>query len=180
MIWRHERARHYIETEVEWWTLLFFMMLFVVAGTLEHTGVTDRVANDFTAYFGSNTTVLTPVVIFVSAIGSAFVDNVVFVAAFIPVVKALNSNPLWWALLLGACFGGNITMIGSTANIVALGMLEKRYRSQIKFTEWLKVGAVIGIVTCCVAWAGLLLLSPYMPVRAPIELQDVDAAENLH
>lgn len=165
MIWRHERARHYIEDEVEWWTLLFFMMLFVVAGTLEHTGVTDKVANDFVRYFGANIAVLTPVVIFISALGSAFVDNVVFVAAFIPVVKALDSNPLWWAMLLGACFGGNITMIGSTANIVALGMLEKKYRTQIRFGEWLKVGAVVGLVTCLVAWGALSVLSPYMPER---------------
>jgi Na+/H+ antiporter NhaD/arsenite permease-like protein len=180
MIWRHERARHYIETEVEWWTLMFFMMLFVVAGTLEHTGVTDRVAGVFTSYFGSNPTVLTPVVIFVSALGSAFVDNVVFVAAFIPVVKSLNSNPLWWSLLLGACFGGNITMIGSTANIVALGMLEKKYRTQISFGEWLKVGAVIGLVTCLVAWGSLLVLSPYMPERSELVVQQKVAPAETH
>ncbi len=180
MIWRHERARHYIETEVEWWTLLFFMMLFVVAGTLEHTGVTDRVASDFTAFFGTNPVVLTPVVIFVSALGSAFVDNVVFVAAFIPVVRELNSNPLWWALLLGACFGGNITMIGSTANIVALGMLEKKYRTSIKFGEWLKLGAVIGLITCLVAWGALFILSPYMPERAAMSVQAEILEEALH
>lgn len=162
MIWRHERARHYIETEVEWWTLLFFMMLFVVAGTLEHTGVTKRVAGDFVNFFGNKTSILAPVIIYVSALGSAFVDNVVFVAAFIPVVKELDSTPLWWAMLFGACFGGNITMIGSTANIVALGMMEKRYRSQIRFLEWLKVGAVVGVVTCAVAWSALVLLAPHM------------------
>ena len=165
MIWRHERARHYIETEVEWWTLLFFMMLFAVAGTLEHTGVTTRIAHNFASVFGDNTSVLTPVIVGISALGSAFVDNVVFVAAFIPVVKDLNSTPLWWALLFGACFGGNITMIGSTANIVALGMLEKRYRTQIRFLEWLKVGAVVGLLSCLVAWASLVVLSPHMPQR---------------
>lgn len=174
MMWRHERARHYIETEVEWWTLLFFMMLFVVAGTLEHTGVTSRVASDFVNVCGTKTSVLTPVIILVSAIGSAFVDNVVFVAAFIPVVKELNSTPLWWALLLGACFGGNITMIGSTANIVALGMLEKKYRTQIKFTEWLKVGAVVGIVTCVIAWIALVTLSPFMPKMDDIQSHQPD------
>ena len=163
MIWRHNRARHYIEQEVEWWTLLFFMMLFAVAGTLEHTGVTKRVAEDFVANFGNASTVLTPMIIAISALGSAFVDNVVFVAAFIPVVRELNATPLWWALLFGACFGGNITMIGSTANIVALGMLEKRYRGQIKFLEWFKVGATVGLATCLVAWAALAILSRWMP-----------------
>ncbi len=165
MMWRHQRARHYIESEVEWWTLLFFMMLFAVAGSLKHSGVTARVAADFTAAFGEGSSLLAPVVLIVSALGSAFVDNIVFVAAFIPVVNEFNANPLWWALLFGACFGGNITMIGSTANIVALGMLEKRYRRQFGFFEWLKIGAVVGLVSCIIAWIGILLLSPYMPVR---------------
>ena len=70
---------------------------------------------------------------------------------------------MWWALLFGACFGGNITAIGSTANIVALGMLEKRYRTHIMFFEWLKVGAIIGIVTCVIACICILILTPYMP-----------------
>ena len=84
-----------------------------------------------------------------------------------PVIKELgqsvSSMPLWWALLYGACFGGNITMIGSTANIVALGMLEKHARSHVRFLDWLKVGAVSALVACLIAWALLLLLSPYMP-----------------
>ena len=131
MIWRDQRGRHYIETEVEWWTLLFFMMLFAVAGTLDYTGVTSKIAKDFSSAFSGNPVLLTPVIVFLSAVGSAFVDNVVFVAAFIPVVRELNMNCYWWALLLGACFGGNITMIGSTANIVVLGLLEKRYRTSM-------------------------------------------------
>lgn len=163
MIWRHKRARHYIEDEVEWWTLLFFMMLFAVAGSLEHSGITVRIADEFKSAFESTPWLLTPAVIFISAIGSAFVDNVVFVAAFLPVVEHLNDFPLWWALLFGACFGGNITMIGSTANIVALGMLEKRCRLHVAFLEWLKVGSVIGIISCLIAWGGITVLSPYMP-----------------
>ncbi len=163
MIWRNERARHYIESEVEWWTLLFFMMLFSVAGSLEHTGVTEQVAHNFEGFFGSNPAVLTPIIIFMTALGSAFVDNIVFVAAFIPVVKELGMTQLWWALLFGACFGGNITAIGSTANIVALGMLEKRYHMHIMFFEWLKVGAIVGLITCVVAWIAIMIMSPYMP-----------------
>jgi Na+/H+ antiporter NhaD/arsenite permease-like protein len=163
MIWRNQRARHYIESEVEWWTLLFFMMLFAVAGALEHTGVSERVAHNFRGVFGDSPFLLTPILIVITALGSAFVDNIVFVAAFIPVVRELQSTPLWWALLFGACFGGNITAIGSTANIVALGMLEKRYRSSIGFFEWVKIGAVVGLVTCLVAWAGIALLTPLMP-----------------
>ncbi len=166
MIWRHERARHYIEADVEWWTLLFFMMLFAVAGTLEHTKVTEEIAGRFQNVFGNSPSILTPVIIFLSAIGSAFVDNIVFVAAFMPVVNRLEHTPLLWALLQGACLGGNITMIGSTANIVALGMLEKRYRLHIYFFEWLKIGAVVGIVSSLVAWGSIAFLSPYMPDKA--------------
>jgi len=163
MMWRHERARHYIETDVEWWTLLFFMMLFAVAGTLEHTKVTHEMADHFQSVFGREASILTPLVIAISALGSAFVDNIVFVAAFMPVVNRLAQTELLWALLMGACFGGNITMIGSTANIVALGMLEKRYRSSIRFFEWLKVGAVVGLVSGLIAWAGIALMAPHMP-----------------
>jgi Na+/H+ antiporter NhaD/arsenite permease-like protein len=163
MIYRHERARHYIESEVEWWTLLFFMMLFAVAGALEHTGVTTGIASSFETTFGNNPMLLTPLVIGITALGSALVDNIVFVAAFIPIVKSLEMTQLWWALLFGACFGGNITAIGSTANIVALGMIEKRYRMQVAFVTWLKIGAVVGVVTCVVAWLAIIAMGPFMP-----------------
>lgn len=163
MMWRHERSRHYIEADVEWWTLLFFMMLFAVAGTLEHTHVTERIADSFHGAFGGRSIILIPLILTLSAVGSAFVDNIVFVAAFMPVVNKLQHTPLIWALVLGTCFGGNITMIGSTANIVALGMLEKRYRASIRFLDWLKVGVVVGLVTGLIAWIGIAILAPHMP-----------------
>jgi Na+/H+ antiporter NhaD/arsenite permease-like protein len=106
-------------------------------------------------------------VMFLAALGSAFVDNVIFVAAFIPVIRELigepaTVHPLWWALLFGACFGGNITMIGSTANIVALGMLEKRYRIRINFFEWFRVGLAAGLIASLVAWLVLSFTGPLM------------------
>jgi Na+/H+ antiporter NhaD/arsenite permease-like protein len=163
MVFRQERARHYIESDVEWWTLLFFMMLFAVAGSLQHTHVTEEIANHFQSAFGSKPALLMPIIIALSAAGSALVDNVVFVAAFVPVVDKLQQTPLVWALLQGVCLGGNITMIGSTANIVALGMAEKRYRTTIKFFEWLKVGLVVGITSCLIAWGCLAVTGRYMP-----------------
>jgi Na+/H+ antiporter NhaD/arsenite permease-like protein len=167
MIWRRERARHYIEQDVEWWTLIFFLMLFGVAGTLQYTEVTTEIAFSLTRLLGDQTNILVPAVMLIAAIGSAFIDNVIFVAAFIPVVQELVGeagavHPLWWALLFGACFGGNITMIGSTANIVALGMLEKRYRLQINFIEWFRVGLAAGFVAGLVAWLALLVTGPLM------------------
>ncbi len=166
MIWRRERARHYIEHDVEWWTLMFFLMLFGVAGTLQYTEVTTEIATLFSGLFADGSNLLVPAVITVSALGSAFIDNVIFVAAFIPVVQELTGgggvHPLWWAMLFGACFGGNITMIGSTANIVALGMLEKRYRTRILFMEWFRVGLATGLVASLVAWLALMFTGPLM------------------
>ncbi len=165
MVWRHDQARKYIEHDVEWWTLMFFMMLFAVAGTLEHTKVTVAMADGFAATFGESPSILVPVILGLSAVGSAFVDNIVFVAAFMPVVTKLGQTPLLWALLHGACLGGNITMIGSTANIVSLGMMEKRYRTSVNFFAWFKTGILVGLISCLVAWAGIVVMSPYMPTR---------------
>lgn len=167
MICKPARARHYIEDEVDWWTLLFFMMLFAVAGTLTCTGVDQVMAKAFSRAAGSDTRTLVPIIFASSAIGSAFVDNVIFVASFCPVIDQLALNvkamPLWWALLFGACFGGNITMIGSTANIVALGMLEKHSGRHMTFFRWLKVGLLATVCAGAVAVGGVLLLGRFMP-----------------
>ena len=167
MICKPERARHYIEDEVDWWTLLFFMMLFAVAGTLTFTGVDQVMAKGFSRAAGSDTRTLVPIIFASSAFGSAFVDNVIFVASFCPVIDQLALNvkamPLWWALLFGACFGGNITMIGSTANIVALGMLEKHSGRHMTFFRWLRVGLLATLFAGSVAVGGVLLLGRFMP-----------------
>jgi Na+/H+ antiporter NhaD/arsenite permease-like protein len=167
MVVRRDRARHYVEREVDWWTLLFFMLLFAIAGTLEYTGVTRRAAEGVAGVFGTRPVVLVPAVMAMSAMGSAFVDNVVFVAAASPVIHELGRTtpamPLWWALLFGACFGGNITLIGSTANIVALGLLEKNAHEHVRFWDWLKIGLLSALVACAIAAAALLLMAPHMP-----------------
>ena len=180
MILKPSRARHYIEQEVDWWTLLFFMLLFSVAGTLQFTGVDAVMAHGFASIAGTSLNSLIPFVFTVSAVGSAFVDNVIFVAAFCPVIEQLSFTvhdfPLWWALLFGACFGGNITMIGSTANIVALGMLEKRSNSShMTFFTWFKVGIMATIISGVLAVVGILLLSQLMPER-PVQI----TASKLH
>ncbi len=166
MIVRRSRARYYVEHEVDWWTLLFFMLLFAIAGTLEYTGVTARVAHALARRFGHNLAVLLPAIMALSAVGSAFVDNVIFVAAASPVIqeigKTMPAEPLWWALLFGACFGGNITLVGSTANIVALGMLEKHSTEHVRFMDWLKIGLLSAVVACAIATAALWLLAPHM------------------
>lgn len=166
MAWKWKKARKFIEQDVDWWTLLFFLLLFAQAGTLKFTGATDVFAQKISLLIRDNTVVLTGFVLWVSAIGSSILDNVVLVAAFIPVIQSLqelgyNLQALWWALLFGGCLGGNITMIGSTANIVALGILEKERDVKIEFLRWLKIGAVVGIVTTMIVWLALSIFPFY-------------------
>ncbi|MDD5059523.1 MAG: SLC13 family permease [Candidatus Omnitrophica bacterium] len=166
MIWKHYKARKYIEKDVEWWTLLFFLLLFVQAGTLKYTGATVFIAKKMLEFTGSNINLLTSSVLWISAIGSSMLDNVILVAAFVPIIQGfhslnINLQSLWWALLLGGCLGGNITLIGSTANIVAIGLLEKESRIKITFLEWLKVGLTVGIITTLIVMFALLFLPFY-------------------
>lgn len=157
MIWKWTKARGFIEKDVEWWTLLFFMLLFAQAGALHYTGATDVLAGKLMAWCQRSHIALSGAVLWMSAIGSSMLDNVVLVAAFIPIIKSfqglgIDIQPLWWALLFGGCFGGNITIIGSTANIVALGILEKEKRIKISFMQWFKTGALIGFFTTGLVW----------------------------
>ena len=166
MIWKHRRARKYIEKDVEWWSLLFFLLLFIQAGTLKYTGSTIFIADKLIKATGDNLNLLTGVVLWISTVGSSILDNVVLVAAFIPVVQGLqalnvNSHSLWWALLFGGCLGGNITLIGSTANIVALGILEKERNIRLTFFNWFWVGLSVGLVTTCIVWAALTFIPFY-------------------
>jgi len=164
MILKHERARKYIEEGVEWWTLLFFMLLFAQAGTLRYIGTTDLVAHKIAAFTGSDRNFLIGFTIWASAIGSSVLDNVVLVAAFIPIIQGfqnINLGPLWWALLFGGCLGGNITIVGSTANIVAAGILEKERKVKISFLRWIIVGLLIGVMTISIVWACLVFLPTY-------------------
>jgi Na+/H+ antiporter NhaD/arsenite permease-like protein len=166
MIWKWRRAREYIEKDVEWWTLLFFLLLFAQAGTLKYTGATDVLAKKLLEVVKHSPSVLTGTILWMSSIGSSILDNVVLVAAFIPIIQSFKElgfalQPLWWALLFGGCLGGNITMVGSTANIVALGILEKEKNIHMTFFRWFWVGLTVGIITTVVVWIALLALPIY-------------------
>ncbi|MDP2938334.1 MAG: SLC13 family permease [Candidatus Omnitrophota bacterium] len=166
MAWKWRKAREYIEKDVEWWTLIFFLFLFIQAGTLKYTGATDVFAKRLLEVVKHNPTALTGMVLWMSTIGSSILDNVVLVAAFVPIVQSLKElgfalQPLWWALLFGGCFGGNITMVGSTANIVALGILEKERNIRMTFFEWFWIGLTVGLITTVIVWLALLFLPFY-------------------
>ncbi len=163
MMYRHREARHYIEREVEWPSLLFFMFLFAEAGILQSSGIAAVLADKLFAIAGDSAEVLTGVVLFSSGVLSSGLDNVVTVASFIPVVQSLDlvqvdQEKIWWALLFGACYGGNISMIGSTANIVALGLLEKERGITVRFSQWIVIGTIVGVVSMLMAYAALLWL----------------------
>ncbi|MEO0075413.1 MAG: SLC13 family permease, partial [candidate division WOR-3 bacterium] len=162
-----ERGRYFIEKGPDWWTVLYFMFLFANAACLEYTGVTAKLAHllvaaahnlplGFLGHLKESTGIMS-LMLWSSGILSGFVDNLPIVAALVPVVKDLTaqgifgSNIFWWGLLLGGCFGGNLTMIGSTANLVAIGLYEKSFRKKFHFTEWIKIGIIVTIVSLIMA-----------------------------
>jgi Na+/H+ antiporter NhaD/arsenite permease-like protein len=148
--------------EIEWSTLLFFTGLFILVGILEEKGVIGWIAHNIFMQVGENPYVAVLMVLWVSGIASGFLDNIPFTITMIPIVQlmleanAIPSNILWWALALGACLGGNLTMIGASANIVSIGMA-KRAKVNISFLEFMRFSCVITLVTLTVASAYLML-----------------------
>ncbi len=121
-----------LEHEVEWPTLVFFIALFMVIAGAEETGLIQVIAEWVQEVSRGNLTVAIVLVLWVSAIASAFIDNIPFTATMLPIIAFLNqtipgaeSGVLWWSLALGACLGGNGTMIGASANVVTVGLAEK-------------------------------------------------------
>lgn len=145
---------------VEWSTLFFFLGLFVMVGGLEERGVVAQVAEWLADVTEGSSTAEGLVVLWGAAAGSAAVDNIPFTAAMIPVVDSLQSDEfddgLWWALALGACFGGNATMIAAAANVAASGILD-RSGQPISFVRFLAVGLPVTLVSLVIATIYLLV-----------------------
>jgi len=161
-----DEAIEFFEKSVEWGTLVYFMFLFSISSTLEFTGVTAKVSLLFINLYDCISSLLPPQVLIavffficVVIIGalSAFLDNIVVVAVFLPIISEVISlnipyaGILWWSVLIGGCYFGNATPIGSTANIVVLGMFDKRYNKSIPFKQWFKVGLAISVLTSTIA-----------------------------
>jgi Na+/H+ antiporter NhaD/arsenite permease-like protein len=150
--------------DVEWPTLLFFAGLFVLVGGLEVSGVVGRVADLLTAFDGSSA-IMAVVIIWGSAVASGIVDNIPFTATMIPVIRELAQaqglsgieiRPLWWALALGADFGGNATLIGASANVVVAGMSE-RAGKKISFLRFMAYGIPVTVLSLVVATLYVIL-----------------------
>lgn len=155
-----EKALH----TVEWQVIFFFIGLFVLVGALEHVGVIEELAIWALGITGSSIIATGMLVLWLSAIGSAFVDNIPFVATMIPLIQdmgrlggiaAADLNFLWWSLSLGACLGGNGTIIGATANVVVIGMAEKR-GFPITFSHYFKIAFPLMIMSIIFATGYIL------------------------
>jgi len=140
---------------IEWPILLFFAALFVIVGGVEASGLLDLVGGSLSDLSSQDVILMGVALIWVAAIASAVIDNIPFTIAMIPIIQAiarpgLDITPLWWALALGAGFGGNATPIGSTANIVVVTLSEKT-KHPITTRIWLRNGLPISISTTVVA-----------------------------
>ena len=159
-----------LEHEVEWPTLVFFIALFMVIAGAEETGLIQIIAEWVRDMSAGNLTVATVMVLWVSAIASAFIDNIPFTATMLPIVAFLNttipgaeSGILWWSLALGACLGGNGTMIGASANVVTVGLAEKA-GYHISFVQYMKACWWPMIITIVLCNAYLLMVNFVRPL----------------
>jgi len=151
-----------IEKDIEWTTLLFFIFLFILVGAVEEVGLLAIIADWVYKLSAGNLTIAICLILWVSAIMSAFVDNIPFTATMLPIVAYLTkvipgaeNNVLWWALALGACLGGNGTMIGASANVVTVGIAEAAgYR--ISFFGFMKYAFILMVITIIISNIWLL------------------------
>ncbi|MBM2818461.1 MAG: rane protein [Nitrosarchaeum sp.] len=154
--------------DVDWSTLIFFACLFITITIAKESGMIDILAKAALGITAGNAWASFFMVIWVSAIASAFVDNIPFAVTMIPLIEILNQNstitsefqsvisPLWWALSLGVGFGGNGTLIGSSAGVIAIGLAEK-YGYKITFMQFFKIGFPFMIITVAVGSIVLMI-----------------------
>ena len=165
-------ARDFFARRVDWWTLTFFLALFASVGTLKYVGVTQQIADGMIRLTHGGSFFLINIFTAAICLLTAFMDNVLAVATFIPILTEIQkvgvyTFPFWWAMLFGGTLYGNATIIGSTANIVAMGMYEKDFGGQIKFMEWLKPGVAVSTATIILAMLLLFAQFHLMPNAPP-------------
>lgn len=150
-------------SRVEWNTIFFFIGLFVLVSGLIETGIIGALANQVMALTKGDAAASALFILWLSAIASAFVDNIPFVATMIPMIKDMgalgiaNLEPLWWSLALGACLGGNGSLIGASANLIVAGLAAQEGH-QISFVRFLLIGFPLMLLS-------ILMATGYMYVR---------------
>lgn len=152
---------HKVLSEIEWTTLLFFIGLFILVEGIIEVGFVDIAARGLLDVTGGNAGFTTIMLLWLSGIASGIVDNIPYTATLVPIVQELGSSmpvqPLWWALALGACLGGNATIIGASANVIVTSLGE-RAGYKISFFSFLKFGIFITVQS-------LLISSLYIWLR---------------
>jgi Na+/H+ antiporter NhaD/arsenite permease-like protein len=148
--------------EVEWSTLFFFIGLFVLVEAIVEVGIVGGIAQTLADASGGNVEVASLGLLWFSALASAIVDNIPYTATAIPIVHGLvesgmPAEPLWWSLALGACLGGNLTIVGASANIVVAN-IAARAGHPIRFSEFLRYGSIVVAVS-------LVISTVYVAVR---------------
>jgi Na+/H+ antiporter NhaD/arsenite permease-like protein len=141
--------------EVEWSTLFFFVGLFVLVEAIVEVGIVGGVAEELAIATGGNVAVASVGLLWFSAVASAIVDNIPYTATAIPVVErliemGLPAEPLWWSLALGACLGGNLTIVGASANVVVAN-LAARAANPIRFAEFFRYGSVVVVLSLMIS-----------------------------
>lgn len=162
----HNRKKvdHVLMHDIDWITIFFFIGLFMVVGSLKETGIMDKLGTKIVDLTNNDIRMTSVVILWFSGIFSAIIDNVPFVATMIPMLKNVsthigvaNMHPIWWALALGSCLGGNGTLIGASANIIAVGIAHKN-GLHISFKEFTKIGLIFTLLS-------LLISSVYLVLR---------------
>jgi len=159
-----KRVEHILSNDIDWVTIFFFMGLFMIVESLVETGFISMIAESVMKVTHGEPKATSMVILWISGIFSAFIDNVPFVAAMIPVIKQLGTlinnpdtmHPIWWALALGTCLGGNGTLIGASANIVAVG-IANRNGYHISFKEYTKIGGIFALLAIVISTAYILM-----------------------
>ncbi|MCK9329966.1 MAG: ArsB/NhaD family transporter [Candidatus Cloacimonetes bacterium] len=154
---------HFLNNEIEWGTIIFFIGLFIMVGALEETGIIKLFSKGILSLTDGNMKHTAISIVWTSGIASAFIDNIPFVATMIPMIKDIALTiepqqvfPLWWALSLGACFGGNGTLIGASANLISASICKKS-NYPISFMTFTKYGAIITFINLILATVFIII-----------------------
>lgn len=160
MLWS-KTDPHNALREIEWTTLFFFFGLFIIVEALVEVGLIEIIADAALRLTGGDLSLTSLLLIWFSAIASGIVDNIPYTATMIPIVKSLAqvmpAEPLWWSLALGACLGGNLTIVGAAANVIVVSLAEKSGHP-ISFKHFLRYGVITTFMS-------LLLASGYVWLR---------------
>jgi Na+/H+ antiporter NhaD/arsenite permease-like protein len=146
---------HDVLREVEWKTLFFFVGLFVLVEAIVAVGIVGGIADSLASVVRGDAGIASIGLLWFSALASAMIDNIPYTATAIPVVErlietGLPADPLWWSLALGACLGGNLTIVGASANVVVVNTAA-RHGHEIGFVEFMRYGAVVTVVSLVIA-----------------------------